>query len=430
MNLQEMIMGLGHYTFEIHNEILNHPEQLKELDRKLSSELLQKVLSWDSFDKISDIIELIFEYKVDVNPLDLAIARGDVRAVEIFLSYGAKLKDIDFDNQCIACCMFLEKNIKSSKDMLKLLLKNGLTDVKKQGVSILFQLGLCADERVDLLLEFAEILVDSGSPLYNPPIICTTALHYFPLLKFFIKKGADVNHKHKNSQSSPLHRISVFHNTEAADLLLLKGANVNARDSLGCTPLHNACRSHNEYVIDLLLLNGANVCAQNKQGKTPFSQLEPRHHYNNYDSCAKLMVKELAKLKFQNTEVYIPDMSLIKANPIAQKHFDKCMNELQQMSSTRFYGFHSYYSMLMSKNIKKLARLMKNQDFLTKFEKGTGKYFYYGNDLQRILVRATQVRDESQVVYSRLFSVFRGYLPEVIIEKLADNFNMNDLPSK
>jgi ankyrin repeat protein len=52
-------------------------------------------------------------------------------------------------------------------------------------------------------------------------------------------------------------------------LLLQKGANVNGKNSSGCSPLHVAAFCGNLKILKLLLDSGADINAQNNLGGTP-----------------------------------------------------------------------------------------------------------------------------------------------------------------
>jgi ankyrin repeat protein len=50
---------------------------------------------------------------------------------------------------------------------------------------------------------------------------------------------------------------------------ILKGVNLNEKDSSGATPLHSAIFRNNPEIIALLLAHGADAAAQDKDGNTP-----------------------------------------------------------------------------------------------------------------------------------------------------------------
>ena len=54
---------------------------------------------------------------------------------------------------------------------------------------------------------------------------------------------------------------------EKVELLLAKGADVNAPGQSGCTPLINCTRFKN--IVQILIANGANVNAKKDNGSTP-----------------------------------------------------------------------------------------------------------------------------------------------------------------
>lgn len=68
---------------------------------------------------------------------------------------------------------------------------------------------------------------------------------------------------------TPLHEAVQLSQKEKIELLIAKGADIEARDSLGLTPLHWAfITSKNNEMVKLLIAKGANIDARLKNGKT------------------------------------------------------------------------------------------------------------------------------------------------------------------
>ena len=96
--------------------------------------------------------------------------------------------------------------------------------------------------------------------------------------ELLIAKGADVNAQHdKISGQTPLHYAAYYGLKEMVELLIAKGADVNAKqeeliemvDTGGWTPLHFAANGGYMEVAELLITEGADVNAKNNGGETP-----------------------------------------------------------------------------------------------------------------------------------------------------------------
>jgi len=81
-------------------------------------------------------------------------------------------------------------------------------------------------------------------------------------IKQHIAAGTDVN---SNDEWTPLHAAA---NKETAELLIAKGADINAKDNISGTPLFWAALEGNEEVAELLIGQGADVNAAGPKGWT------------------------------------------------------------------------------------------------------------------------------------------------------------------
>jgi len=101
------------------------------------------------------------------------------------------------------------------------------------------------------------------------PLHRATYQGYKEIAELLIAKGADVNAKGGVNGGTPLHWAAEEGHKETAELLIVKGADVNAKNRGGGTPLHHAARKGHKEIVELLLAKGANVNAKNNYGNTP-----------------------------------------------------------------------------------------------------------------------------------------------------------------
>lgn len=371
------------------------------------------------------ILKKLFERKVKFGDLDywlkVSVKNGNVRVTQLLIENGAKLVGPMWnDLNLVASLIFNRQNIENRKKMLELLLNNGL-DARlknKEGQNFLHKF---ADKFVRITdtdaAEVGKILINHGTPVDEidqrgyKPIHCTV-IKSNQLYRLLSKSKSYLNEAEHDLMSK------LFFDRISHDI------NFKVRD--GCTILHGACIFNHVRYITEALRRGADVNLVNNEGKTPFGclNLEKR----NYDACVEIVVKEFASLNHEKPLVSRVNMELVESNEKARECYEKCRSELNQMFSTKFYEFYSYYHVLkMTKSIKKLANLMKNENFFSKFESGLGAFNHYEKDLRKIWNESLKIKNKMLIVESKLNAIFWDYIPAVVITKLAENLAVEDL---
>lgn len=424
---------------DLREKLMRNPDLLKDPKNKdFGFRLLRKAIIECEDDKIDTLIEFGVDVEFE-DPVRIGLSEGYVSTVKSLLKNGCKLKD----QETLGEIVFKRKNV-WRPDMLELLFKYGLkpTLQTQNGKNLLQQFiknldwEYADDDDYDDgadVLEVVRVLLESGIPIDEPcstdsgntPLIYAIKSQNAELVSYLIKKGADVQKFAEHE--FPLYAAAAFDNLDIVKMLVLNGVDVNTRTRAGWSPLHSACYSGdacNKSVIKFLLNKGADLNAENNSGETPLFNINLNH-----DLCVDIMVKKIAKLRsIDNSLISAKNINFILAQEKLQQHYEKYMKDLDRLANTKFYGSYSYHCVLMmSKNLKKLANLVKNEIFLENFEKNL-PCTNYKNDLRKILNAAIKMNDESVVVYSRLGYIFGKVLPDVTVRKLAENLNIQDLP--
>ena len=101
-------------------------------------------------------------------------------------------------------------------------------------------------------------------------------------VKQHLAAGTDVDKKGSQLGSTALHQAARKGRKEVANLLINKGADVNAATDYGVTPLHTSAGSGHKEIAELLIAKGANVNAKialgPKQGLTALDAAIERNH--------------------------------------------------------------------------------------------------------------------------------------------------------
>ena len=117
-----------------------------------------------------------------------------------------------------------------------------------------------------------------------PPLGLAAFFGHADIVQLLIEKGADVNAPSKNQMKvRPIHAAVAFGDKEVgckiAKILLENGADVKAKQQGGWTPLHRAVNSGSEKLVTLLMSHGANPAEPNEEGVTPLQLAEEKEHH-------------------------------------------------------------------------------------------------------------------------------------------------------
>lgn len=99
------------------------------------------------------------------------------------------------------------------------------------------------------------------------------------IVKMLLERNADVNIPSNNDfRVTPLHSAAATGEFEIAQLLLVKGAKINAMQMNGVTPLHSAANNGDLALVKLFLENGSDKNLKMNDGKLPIDLAREKNH--------------------------------------------------------------------------------------------------------------------------------------------------------
>jgi ankyrin repeat protein len=132
----------------------------------------------------------------------------------------------------------------------------------------------------------------------NCPLHVAAVFNHVKVARMLLEKGADVNVKDKDGDSSPLHFSAILGHMKIAKLLLKNGADVNAKDKAGSSPLHIGVMNGWFELAKLLLEHGADVNAKDKDGNSPLHFAATYGHVK----IARLLLEHGADVNIKNED--------------------------------------------------------------------------------------------------------------------------------
>ena len=135
------------------------------------------------------------------------------------------------------------------------------------------------------------------------PLMLASYKGYKEIVELLIAKGADVNARDDNGKTAllealnPMHRELEKNDKEIAKLLIAKGADVNAKNNNGQTPLMFAANTGCKDIVELLVAKGADLNVRNEFGDT---LLMLAAAYGRHRDVAELLLAKGADINAKN----------------------------------------------------------------------------------------------------------------------------------
>lgn len=149
------------------------------------------------------------------------------------------------------------------------------------------------------------LLISAGSASPNAP----------QELANLVDQGASINYRCAPDGATPLHVAAAMGLPKSVEVLIARGAQIDARTSVGATPLHGACARGRRRIIEALIDAGAHIDRADRFGRTPF-------HYAIAAgapgmSAARLLIERYKEDPFQKTPdgTNMVELAATSANP-------------------------------------------------------------------------------------------------------------------
>ncbi|MHC4661230.1 MAG: ankyrin repeat domain-containing protein [Planctomycetota bacterium] len=173
---------------------------------------------------------------------------------------------------------------------------DGLLGMGRKGIDALADILGGGDNEAQFIVNYwlePNKLILNNRPYGHFPLHEVASWGYADACELLIEKGAEVNAKAGGWGQTPLYWAVSSGHKAVSEILIAKGADVNAKEIWGKTPLHNAASCGRKSVAEILIENGANVNARDRHDWTPL-------HFVIYGQenleVAKLLIKKGADI--------------------------------------------------------------------------------------------------------------------------------------
>jgi ankyrin repeat protein len=332
-----------------------------------------------------DVVERMIEMGADLNyrekqtglaALHMAARAGDLQLAELLLHRGAEV-----NVRCQRGETPLHKAVNAGNFHVAERLLGQAADVDARDNSHLAPLHCAFHSHLqrDYIIW---LLVHNRANILARDEFGVTPFHLafdFPeIVEYGLSRGIDANVTEFCKGRTPLHFIMERINYDTLDrqiesikALLRHGADVNRRDSDGCTPLHRAFETINfsfadnvfpiERILRLCLEHGADVNARNSKCETILGVAADGHR-----ACVETILEYMAKLELRGSRVDDCNFRIVRSLPRYKDYYRTCKAELLASRERICYGNVSFFNLLTG-SPKKMSDYARNHDLVESF---------------------------------------------------------------
>jgi ankyrin repeat protein len=255
--------------------VITPPDNNNQIDFLVSA--LYYNLNSDFKKCIYYLEKFIDSLKLKTSILHLAVEYGMVGLVKYILkTHKLKIDCSDY----LECTPLHWAAWSNKQQIIKLLINSGANIEEKDKLNeTAFYLAAFngQKEAIKCLLQFsADMEVRSIST--NAAIHMASYFEYTDVIDIMLNYGIDINIQTDNRLNTALHVAAWHGKLKSAKYLLLRGANVNAKQVKGGIPLHRAALNGQVDMVDLLLKAGADINCLDKLNRSPIYCAQKNKH--------------------------------------------------------------------------------------------------------------------------------------------------------
>ncbi|XP_016837065.1 putative ankyrin repeat protein RF_0381 [Nasonia vitripennis] len=367
--------------------------------------------------------------------LHLALEHDLIELVEYFLENGANPNAADYNGETP---LLTAAKSRQAKRLLPLVMRYGANPTARNvdGWNALHYLIRIWTSQIDGHVDLVKTLIAKGvliddreNDTKQQPIHVAVQYRKLELVKLLLDKGANIDAQAENG-NFPLYFAAVGGGSPILlKTLLERGANVDMRNNGGQTALHAACEKRladsNRQCIKLLLDAGADLFAEDNKGNTAVAlvnqNLRGWIYWNGYlNSDIALMVKATALKKISlPPSTVMKDEGVLREHPKIWEFYQNCIRCAAMTRDMIIIKNCSLYDLLTTCHCR-IAKLMRHQDFETRFERYNLKDFsMYGNDIRIAFERAKHYHDSMLQQEDDINEAAYYTLPDLIVRNLV-----------